>query len=176
MAITPEIAIKQFKSFVKTPRVKLPWLRGRQYLYACPAAYSWIVGLHPAVNTCHELKAICVKNKTWTTDLAQVKPGHAVIFDWENGAGLGHNTNTDHVGMVISVNKDKTVTYVSADSTRPTPGLVTVNTIATKWITGFGVPQKFGVVGEPIVHPASSTFHNAPVTSPAFGVGGQPLN
>ena len=174
MAITVPNAIKTFKSFIGKPRVKLPLLSGRQYMYDCAAAYSYIVGIHPTVNTCHELKAICVKNKTWTTDLAQVKPGHAVIFDWENGAGLGKNTNTDHVGMVISVNKDKTVTYVSADSTRPTPGLVTVNTIATKWITGFGVPQAFGAVGAPVVHPDSAAFHNAP--APEFGVGGQPLN
>jgi hypothetical protein len=178
MSITVHDAIVHFKSFVGKPRKSLPWLRGRQYLYDCAAAYCYIVGYHPSVTTCHELVAIFKKNGTWTTDLHKVTAGMAVIFDWEHGAGLGHNTNTDHVGLVTSVDvKNGIVRYVSADSTKtpPPPGLVTNNQrgVSSKWITGFGSAVKFDAPAAPALHPVSSPFHNgATVTLPE----GQPTN
>jgi hypothetical protein len=184
MTITALDAVRKFKSYVGVKRAQLPWLRGRQYLYDCAAAYSWIAGLHPEFTRCTEMKDYCVKKGTWTIDPTKAKQGDAVMFDWEHkGAGLGHNTNTDHVGMVISIDlKKHTVKYVSADSTNPTPGLVTVNTISLAWVTGFGRPVDFADPAQPTpVHPVSSAIHNNPtnpiaaVTPPTFGIGGQPL-
>jgi hypothetical protein len=163
MSLTALAAVRKFKSYAGVKRVKLPWLHGRPYLYDCAAAYCWIAGVRPEFISCTDLKNYCVKKNAWYTDAAVAKRGDAVMFDWEHGGlGIGKNTNTDHVGMVIAIDlKKQTVTYVSADATRPTPGLVKVNTISLKWVTGFGRPVKFAEDVAPAPHnPISSTLHN----------------
>ena len=173
VAITAHDAIHNFKTFVGKPRTELPWLNGTvkgfpnrvHGFYDCALGYSYFSGLRPVIVSCHVLRDFCIHNKTWTTDLHEVQPGDAVIFDWESKKGLGKNTNTDHVGMVISVDlKKQSVTYVSADSTNPCPGLVTVNTISTLWIAGFGRPVKFLEIPQtiPVAHPDQQGQHNAP--------------
>jgi hypothetical protein len=115
------------------------------------------------------MRDLCLHNKTWHTDFNHVLPGDAVIFDWESGKGIGRNTNTDHIGMVISVDPHaKTVTYVSADTGKVIPGIVTVNTVGAKYITGFGRPVKFA---EPELHvPTPHVDQQAAHAHPGFAI------
>jgi hypothetical protein len=118
---------------------------------------------------CHEWRNYCVANKTWHTTWDGIQAGDIVIFDWESGKGLGKNTNTDHIGLVISVDlHHKTVTYVSADSTNPCPGFVTTNTVGDKWISGFGRPVQYAQPAQvvPAPHPIQQDVHNAPAPAP----------
>ena len=171
--LTAHDAIVQFKSFLGKTRPELPWLNGKtagfpnrvKGFYDCALAYSFISGLRPVQVSCHVIRDLCLHNKTWHTDFVGVQPGDAVIFDWESGKGIGKNTNTDHIGMVVSVDtKAKTVTYVSADTGKVIPGIVTLNTVGAKWVTGFGRPVKFAdpVSVVPPVHAEQSAAHAAP--------------
>jgi hypothetical protein len=176
MSETAQQAIAKFKTFLGKPREDLPWLNGKtpgfpnrvKGFYDCALGYSFIAGIHPAQVSCHAIRDLCLANKTWHTDLKDVQPGDAVIFDWESKKGLGKNTNTDHIGMVISVDlKAKTVTYISADTGKVIPGIVTLNTIGTLWITGFGRPVKFvpPVSVVPTIHAEQQAAHTATPTA-----------
>lgn len=171
--ITAVDAIHNFKSYIGKPRTELPWINGTvngfpnrvHGFYDCALGYSYFSGLRPVVISCHVIRDVCLHNKTWTTVLADAKPGDAVIFDWESKKGLGHNTNTDHVGMVISTDlKNNTVTYVSADTGSVIPGVVKLNTISTLYVTGFGTPVKYAspVQVIPAPHPDQQAQHNQP--------------
>jgi hypothetical protein len=138
MAITAQQAISNFKKFIGVSRNKLPWLAGRVNMLDCAAGYSYIAHLKPEQISCNEIRKICKTNKTWrTSDNGKTlpKPGDGVIFDWS-----GHQTGTDHIGMVITADKTG-VTYVSADS--GSHQLVTVNHVGWHYVTGWGTPVKF---------------------------------
>ena len=171
--LTAQEAIHNFKSFLGKTREELPWLNGKTHgfpnrvhgFYDCALGYSYISGLRPVQVSCHAVRDLCLHNKTWHTDFNHVLPGDAVIFDWESGKGIGRNTNTDHIGMVISVDPHKkTVTYVSADTGKVIPGIVTVNTVGSTWITGFGRPVTFAepVLHTPVAHPEQQAAHAHP--------------
>jgi CHAP domain len=154
---TADEAIALFKTFIGKPRTSLPWLKGRVNMLDCAAGYSWISGLKPEQISCSKLKAIMVKNGTWKTTGIPEK-GDAVLFDWS-----GNKTGTDHVGIVISANKNAVV-YISADSGKNQ--LVTINPgIGYKWISGFGKPIAFRPTVNPNVIPlvpVAETVHPAP--------------
>jgi len=138
MAITAQQAISNFKKFIGTPRAKLPWLAGRVKMLDCAAGYSYIAHLKPEQISCNELRKIMLHNKTWRkADNGKTLPkrGDAVIFDWS-----GHQSGTDHVGMVITADKTG-VTHISADSN--SDQLVHVNHVGWHYVTGFGEVVKF---------------------------------
>ena len=143
---TAEQALTNFKSFLGKKREELPWLNGKvngfpnrvKGFYDCALAYSYISGLRPVQVSCGAIKDLAVHNKVWNLNIKKVLPGDAVIFDWETGKAPGKNLHTDHIGMVISVDvKNNTVTYVSADTGKVIPGIVTLNTVNLKWVAGF---------------------------------------
>jgi peptidoglycan hydrolase-like protein with peptidoglycan-binding domain len=143
---TAQDAIHNFKSFLGKPRTELPWLNGTvkgfpnriKGFYDCALGFSYISGLRPIQVSCSAVKHLAQANKVWNLDIRKVLPGDAVLFDWESKKGIGKNTNTDHIGMVISVDvKRKTVTYVSADTGKVIPGIVTVNTVGLTYVAGF---------------------------------------
>ena len=184
MSINNHDAIFKFKQFLGKERYQLPWLTSQWAIandYDCAAAVSYILGVKPEIISCHIFHDYLVKNHTWTTDIRKVaadpESAWVAIFDWEHkGAGPGHNTNTDHIGIIESVDLAKnTITYISADSIDAThktiPGHVTRNTISVAWVTGFGIPTLKPVSTIPVVNPAQSAAHNAPT----FGLGGQPV-
>jgi hypothetical protein len=174
---TAHEAISLFKTFLLKPRTELPWLNGTvkgfpnrvKGFYDCALGYSYISGLRPVMTSCHVIRDYCIANKVWFgRKLWLAKPGDAVIFDWS-----GKGVETDHVGMVVSVDtKKKTVTYVSADSIDAThkeiPGIVTLNTVGLKWVTGFGRPVDFADIVPviPSVEPAKRVVHSATVAAP----------
>lgn len=131
-------AINELEQYKHTPRSKLPWLRGRQTLLDCAAAVSYVLNIKPEIISCGVLVDHFKTRKTWyTTGIP--KPGDIVIFDWTSGKGMGRNINHDHTGIVTKATRTL-VTYVSADSTRPTPGLVTDNAVSYKYVLGYGRP------------------------------------
>lgn len=138
--MTAQLAITQLESYIHKPRTALPWLKGRQTLLDCAAAVSYIIGIKPEIISCGVLVDHFKTSKSWyTTGIPQ--PGDIIIFDWETGKGMGKgNINHDHTGIVKTANAQM-VTYVSADSTRPTPGLVTDNAVSYKWVLGYGRPN-----------------------------------
>jgi hypothetical protein len=139
MKLTAQQAISNFKKFIAVPRHKLPWLNGRVNMLDCAAGYSYITHLIPEQISCNELRRIMINNKTWhrVNDTKHMpQPGDAIIFDW-SGAQLG----TDHVGMVIAVDKTG-VTHISADSN--SDQLVHVNHVGWHYVTGWGQPTKLG--------------------------------
>jgi LysM repeat protein len=173
MSVNADAAIAKFKTFLGKPRTELPWLGASriQHFYDCAAGVSYILGIKPEIVSCHVLRDYCIKNGTWTTDLHKVKRGMIVIFDWESKKGLGHNTNTDHVGIVESVDVvHGIVRYISADSGKVIPGVVTENPgISTLWITGFGEPVALDAPtpADPApIHPIQQATHNTPAPAP----------
>jgi hypothetical protein len=138
--VTATQAVAKLRSYIHKPRTTLPWLKGRTNLLDCAAAVSWIIGATPDIVSCGVWVDHFKAQKTWyTTGIPQV--GDFVIFDWTSGKGMGKgNINHDHIGIVEKADK-KGVTYVSADSTRPVPGLVTDNYVGYKYILGYGRPK-----------------------------------
>ena len=164
--------IHHFKSFLGKPRTELPWLNGTvkgfpnrvKGFYDCALGFSYISGLRPIQVSCTAVKNLAIANKVWMTDHRLVKPGDAVLFDWETGAWVGKNKETDHIGMVISVDhKKQTVTYVSADTGKVIPGIVTVNTVSFKWVAGWARLVEFAepISVKPDVHPEQRAVHSA---------------
>lgn len=164
--------INHFKSFLGKPRTELPWLNGTtngfpnrvKGFYDCALGFSYISGLRPIQVSCTAVKNLAIANKVWNLDIKKAKPGDAVLFDWETGAWIGKNKETDHIGMVISVDiKKNTVTYVSADTGKVIPGIVTLNTVSLKWVAGFARLVNFAepVSVVPTVHPAQREVHSA---------------
>jgi hypothetical protein len=97
-------------------------------------------------------------------DIKKVIPGDFVLFDWETGKWIGKNQNTDHIGIVVSVNaKKNTVTYVSADTGKVIPGIVTMNTVNLQWVAGFARLVNFAepVSVLPAVHQGQRDVHSA---------------
>lgn len=142
-------AIAKLSQFVPVKnRAKYPWLATasrQKSLYDCAAAVSWVLNVNPEIVSCGVWEQHFVDRKVWFTS-GVPQPGDLVIFDWETAvknpkASMGKGTvNHDHVGIVISANA-KSVTYVSADSTKiPCPGYVTTNTVGYNWVTGYGRP------------------------------------
>ena len=177
---TAQHAIAHFKSFLGKPRTELPWLNGTvkhfpnrvKGFYDCALGFSYISGLRPIQVSCTAVKNLAIANKVWNLDIKKVLPGDAVLFDWETGAWIGKNKNTDHIGMVVSVDvKKNTVTYVSADTGKVIPGIVTLNTVSLKWVAGFARLVNFAepVSHVPDVHPEQRAVHSA-VAMPAAAV------
>jgi hypothetical protein len=169
---TAQQAITNFKSFLGKKREELPWLNGKTKgfpnrvhgFYDCALGYSYISGLRPVQVSCTAVKNLAIHNKVWNLDIKKVLPGDAVLFDWETGKAPGKNNNTDHIGMVISVDvKNKTVTYVSADTGKVIPGIVTINTVGIKWVAGFARIVNFAdpVSHKPDVHAGQREVHSA---------------
>ena len=140
--MTPQTQIAKLEAYIHKPRTALPWLKGRPSLLDCAAAISWLFGVSPEIISCGVWVDHFKTRNTWFT-AGIPKPGDLVIFDWETGKGMGKNINHDHIGIVKSADKNQ-VTYVSADSTRPTPGLVTDNAVSYKWVLGYGRPEYKG--------------------------------
>ena len=133
-------AVKKLESFIHQPRKKLPWLKGRESLLDCAAAVSYILDVKPEIISCGVFVDYFKHRKAWFV-VGVPLPGDCVVFDWETGKGMGlGNINHDHIGIVVKADK-KGVTYVSADSTRPTPGLVTDNFVGYKFVLGYGRPS-----------------------------------
>jgi hypothetical protein len=164
--------IHHFMSFMGKKREELPWLNGTTHgfpnrvhgFYDCALGFSYISGLRPIQVSCTAVKHLAQANGVWNLDIKKAKPGDAVLFDWETGAWIGKNNNTDHIGMVMSVDTHKnTVTYVSADTGPVIPGIVTVNTVSLKWVAGFARLVEFGVPASvvPDVHPGQREVHSA---------------
>jgi hypothetical protein len=164
--------IDHFKSFLGKKREELPWLNGKTKgfpnrvhgFYDCALGFSYISGLRPIQVSCTAVKHLAQANKVWNTDIKKAKPGDAVLFDWESGKGIGKNQNTDHIGMVVSVDVRKnTVTYVSADTGPVIPGIVTLNTVSTKWVAGFARLVEFAEPTSvvPKVNPGQREVHSA---------------
>jgi hypothetical protein len=185
--ITAHQAITHFKSFLGKKREDLPWLNGTvkgfpnriKGFYDCALGFSYISGLRPVQVSCTAVKNLAIANKVWNLDIKKVLPGDAVLFDWETGKWIGKNKETDHIGMVISVDlKKSTVTYVSADTGKVIPGIVTLNTVSLKWVAGFArlVNFKEPESHVPDVHPGQREVHSAtsapanvpPVDSPVL--------
>jgi hypothetical protein len=164
--------INHFKSFMGKKREELPWLNGTlkgfpnrvHGFYDCALGFSYASGLRPVQVSCTAVKNLAIANKVWNLDIKKVLPGDAVLFDWETGAWIGKNKETDHIGMVMSVDvKKNTVTYVSADTGPVIPGIVTVNTVSLKWVAGFARLVEFGAPASvvPEVHPGQREVHSA---------------
>jgi cell wall-associated NlpC family hydrolase len=134
MPQTIEATIAKFQSFIEKPRTALPWLKNRQSIQDCAAGFSYVSGLKPEIISCSKIKAACVANHTWATKGIPQR-GDAIIFDWN-----GRKTDTAHVGIVLSANKQG-VTYVSANS--GTHHTVTNNTVGYKYVTGWGRPKAY---------------------------------
>lgn len=170
--MTAQQAITLFKSFLGKKREELPWLNGTTKgfpnrvhgFYDCALGFSYISGLRPVQVSCTAVKNLAIANKVWNLDIKKVLPGDAVLFDWETGKWIGKNGNTDHIGMVISVDvKKNTVTYVSADTGKVIPGIVTLNTVNLKWVAGFARLVNFADLPSvvPSVHPGQREVHSA---------------
>jgi hypothetical protein len=144
--MTPQDAITKLSAFITIhDRKKYPWLGTPariKGLYDCAAAVSWVLGVNPEITSCGVWEQHFKDRKTWHTTGIPIA-GDLVIFDWETGLAMGKNQNHDHIGIVISADA-KGVTYVSADSTRPTPGYVTKGWQPYKFVTGFGRPNYGG--------------------------------
>ena len=176
---TAQQAIALFKSWMGKPRTELPWLNGTvkgfpnrvHGFYDCALGFSYISGLRPVQVSCTAVKHLAQANKVWNLDIKKVIPGDAVLFDWETGKWPGRNVNTDHIGMVVSVDVKKgTVTYVSADTGKVIPGIVTLNTVGLKWVAGFARLINFSepVSVVPELHPEQRSVHSvaaAPVAA-----------
>jgi len=168
---TAQHAIAHFKSFLGKPRTELPWLNGTtnhfpnriKGFYDCALAFSYFSGLRPIQVSCTAVKHLAQANGVWNLDIKKVLPGDAVLFDWETGSWIGKNGNTDHIGMVVSVDiKKNTVTYVSADTGKVIPGIVTLNTVGLKWVAGFARLVNFAEPASvvPAVHPGQREVHS----------------
>ena len=168
---TAQHAIHHFKSFLGMPRTELPWLNGTTHgfpnrvhgFYDCALAFSYFSGLRPIQVSCTAVKHLAQANGVWNLDIKKAQPGDAVLFDWETGNWIGKNLNTDHIGMVVSVDiKKNTVTYVSADTGKVIPGIVTLNTVSLKWVAGFARLVNFAepVSVVPEVHPGQREVHS----------------
>ena len=164
--------IAHFKSFLGKKREDLPWLNGTvkgfpnrvHGFYDCALGFSYISGLRPVQVSCTAVKNLAIANKVWNLDIKKVLPGDAVLFDWETGAWIGKNKETDHIGMIISVDtKKNTVTYVSADTGKVIPGIVTLNTVSLKWVAGFARLVEFADPAShvPEIHPGQREVHSA---------------
>jgi hypothetical protein len=133
---TVEQTLALFKTFVMEDRKDLPWLKGRQGMLDCAAAVSYITERKPEIISCTAYVNKLKTEKRWQTRYRIPVPGNLVFFDW-----TGHEFttgNVDHVGIVVSATHDK-VSYISADSTQPLPGKVTINPgVGYHWIAGFG--------------------------------------
>jgi hypothetical protein len=141
--------LDEFKSYVgKHDRTLYPWLNGKtkgfpnrvKGFYDCALAVSYFTGLSPQIISCGVLMDYLKKLGTWKSAHALPQVGDAIIFGWS-----GNKQDHDHVGLVLSVTRPSKsagevfdVTYVSADSTQPCPGFVTVNTVSSKYVTGWG--------------------------------------
>jgi hypothetical protein len=167
---TAQHAIAHFQSFLGKPRTELPWLNGTtdhfpnrvKGFYDCALAFSYFSGLRPIQVSCTAVKHLAQANKVWNIDIKNVIPGDAVLFDWETGKWPGRNVNTDHIGMVVSVDvKKNTVTYVSADTGKVIPGIVTMNTVSVKWVAGYARLVNFAepVSTVPEIHPGQREAH-----------------
>ena len=167
---TAQHAIAHFQSFLGKPRTELPWLNGTtphfpnrvKGFYDCALAFSYFSGLRPIQVSCTAVKLLAQANKVWNIDIKKVLPGDAVLFDWETGKWPGRNLNTDHIGMVVSVDtKKNTVTYVSADTGKVIPGIVTLNTVGVKWVAGYARLVNFAepVSTVPDIHPGQREVH-----------------
>ena len=170
--LTAQQAITHFKSFLGKKREELPWLNGKTAgfpnrvhgFYDCALGFSYISGLRPIQVSCTAVKNLAIANKVWNLDIKKVLPGDAVLFDWETGKWVGKNKETDHIGMVVSVDiKKNTVTYVSADTGKVIPGIVTLNTVSLKWVAGFARLVNFAEPASvvPTVNPAQRQVHSA---------------
>ena len=176
---TAQHAIAHFKSFLGKPRTELPWLNGSlphfpnrvKGFYDCALGFSYISGLRPIQVSCTAVKHLAQANKVWNLNIKTVLPGDAVLFDWETGNWIGKNPNTDHIGMVVSTDvKKNTVTYVSADTGKVIPVIVTLNTVSLKWVAGFARLVNFAepVSYVPTPHPDQRSVHSvaaAPATA-----------
>lgn len=155
LQITSTEAIAKLRSFIHKDRSELPWLGKARIkaFYDCAAAVSWVLGFKgkDEIVSCGVWLKYFEDHKIWYTK-GIPQPGDIVIFDWTSGLGMGKNKGHDHIGIVEKADS-KMVTYVSADSTKPTPGLVTDNAVGYKFITGFAKPQykipSAGGVGKP---------------------------
>ena len=164
--------LAHFKSFLGKPRTELPWLNGTTNgfpnrvhgFYDCALAVSYFSGLRPIQVSCTAVKHLAQANTVWNLDIKKVLPGDFVLFDWESGKWIGKNTETDHIGLVISVDiKKNTVTYVSADTGTVIPGIVTLNTVSLKWVAGFARLVEYAepVSVVPPVNPSQRGAHSA---------------
>lgn len=132
-------AVKKLEYYIHKPRKSLPWLKGRLNLLDCAAAVSWVIAQKPEIISCGVWVDYFKAHKTWrTSGIPSV--GDFVVFDWTSGRGMGKNINNDHIGIVKHADKAG-ITYVSADSTRPVPGLVTDNYVSYKYVLGYGRPK-----------------------------------
>jgi hypothetical protein len=165
-------AIHHFQSWLGKDRTELPWLNGTvkgfpnrvHGFYDCALGFSYISGLRPVQVSCTAVKHLAQANGVWNLDIKKALPGDAVLFDWESGKWIGKNTNTDHIGMVVSVDvKKNTVTYVSADTGKVIPGIVTLNTVSLKWVAGFARLVQFADPASlvPVLHPEQRSVHSA---------------
>jgi hypothetical protein len=168
--------IRHFQTFLGKKREELPWLNGTlkgfpnrvKGFYDCALGFSYASGLRPIQVSCTAVKNLAIANKVWNLDIKKVLPGDAVLFDWETGNWVGKNNNTDHIGMVMSVDvKRNTVTYISADTGPVIPGIVTVNTVSLKWVAGFARLVEFGVPASivPAVNLDQRSVHSATSTN-----------
>ena len=137
--MTPNQATAKLHTYLGKPRTELPWLRGRISMLDCAAAVSWAVGLNPEIISCHVLQAHLAHKGLWQTS-GIPQPGDIVIFDWTGKQR--HTGNYDHTGLILKADKNG-VEYISADSTRPTPGLVSINKLPYKWIAGHATPETY---------------------------------
>jgi hypothetical protein len=123
--------------YAGTPRVKLPWLKGNRNMLDCAAAVSYVAGIEPRIISCGVLMGYLKGKHAWHTTGIPVKDD-IVIMSWSEQKGMGKNEGHDHTGFVQKANS-KGVWYTSADSTMPTPGLVTaMHYVTYKQITGYG--------------------------------------
>lgn len=165
--------LEKFKSFVGKPRTELPWLNGKvpgfpnrvTGFYDCALAVSYFTGLNPVIVSCGVLMQHLKDIGTWQTVHALPQVGDVVIFGWS-----GNKQDHDHTGLVLSVSRPSKiagevfdVTYVSADSTNnpPPPGQVTVNTVSSKYVTGWGDLKLWAAPTPvaPVVNAAQSAAH-----------------
>ena len=136
MKKTKSEALDLFRSFIMKERKDLPWLKNRLGMLDCAAAVSYITERKPEIISCGAFVAQLKKEKAWhTLKDGLPKQGQLVFFDWS-----GHEGNTgnhDHVGIVLNAAHDH-VEYISADSTKPVPGLVTINKhVGWHWVSGY---------------------------------------
>lgn len=142
-------AINKLKAYEGKPRKSYPWLPQTWQQHTeldCAAAVSWVLGINPVIVSCGDMVTYFQHKKAWFTTGIPVA-GDIVIFDWETAnknpkATMGHGTiNHDHVGIVIKADKNG-VWVVSADSTTPTPGLVSEygHAISYRYVLGYGRP------------------------------------
>ena len=137
MQKTKTEAIELFRSFIMKPRTDLVWLKNRLGMLDCAAAVSYITERKPEIISCGAFVKQLQKEKKWHT-LADGLPkqGQLVFFDWTGHEGK--TGNHDHVGIVLNAAHDH-VEYISADSTKPVPGLVTINKhVGWHWVSGYG--------------------------------------